>query len=327
MRILSRYGLLIFSIFLTLVAYNNCSKVKFVPTSTSSPSFMSSAADPTLTDPTNQVVCDPFGGSSSKGANLGLLASGVTYVDQSRLAVGVSAGDFMSDLGNSVESLLQHRGASPVGYSPVNLFISAINFPAMYFSQGFLDSSTGVAVKDAGGNMLTEYFGFRLQGQFVTADWPAGDYQIASLTDDGSILTMSRAKGDGSDFVINNDGMHSMKLGCSNSVVHVTAQSKFAFAMDYMQGPRVTIGLMLLYRPVSLSGDAQEPLCGLHTEDDTYFRDHDDNKNPIVAEPQSAYLQLTGAFDKSTGSGGWTVIESDHYNLPENASNPCAKIQ
>ena len=307
MQISTRYTLIISAAIAvtTLAVFNNCGQVKFN-------SANNTANEQTTPPPTAQgnpstptpppVVCSPFGGSGTAAANQGLEAQNVYYVDQTQIPSGDSASTYIAnEIQNSVENLLNPAGITTSSGAPlilstaVNIFLPDINYPDMYFTEGFVNAATGQALQDQNGNTLTSYFGFRLRSQFVAGNWPAGDYQIAVLSDDGSILTMTGGASDGSDFAINDDGFHSMRMGCSTQTVHITSTSNIPLTFDYMQGPPVTIGMILLYRPVSIAGTAQDPLCGQGGGDDSYFfLDHNGSTplNPSV--PQPPYQQLTG---------------------------------
>jgi hypothetical protein len=312
-----------------IAGYNDCGQVQFSPMAglnqnngNNDPNGLPGNPD---NAPTN--VCIPFGGGSqgtsgsgASGGGTGLVAHGVYYVETSQLSAGETP---LQAINNSVEGFFA-PSAPNIGFANVNVLLQSIDFPAMYFTDGFVDSD-GNALKDSAGNTLVQYFGLRIQGSFVPATWAPGDYQIAVLSDDGAILTMSGGQASGSDFVINNDGPHSMKMGCTSQVLHVTANSQIPLTFDYFQGPPVTIGLMLLYRPVTVVGNAQDPLCGQGGSSDSYFfLDHDSNNNPLNPSiPQAPYKQLTGPFNAATGSGGWQVIEAAHYEQPPGLTSSC----
>lgn len=323
---MSRVKTILFVITTTpiLFFFQNCSNNYKITTSPESVSALqaSSATPPLVIPPTPgstpspTTVCNPFGGQTG-AAGQGLLTTGIYYLDVASLPSGVSA---TQAIGNSVVNLL-NPNTPDVHFINTNLYLSSINFPDMYFTDGFTDSS-GDTLKDSSGNTLVQYFGFQAQSVFVPGSWAPGDYEIATLSDDGSILTMTGGQADGSDFVIDNDGAHAMQMGCTTHILHITANSEIPMTFDYYQGPPVTIGLMMMYRPVSVSGSAQDPLCG-KGGDPYYFQDHDSNNNPIPAVPLAPYLQLVGPFDPTTGTGGWKVVEPEHFQLPAGSQSTC----
>jgi len=272
---------------------------------------------PTPSPSSNPVVCNPFGGSSGS-SGMGLITNGVYYVDVASLPSGTSPD---ADINNSVLNLLNAK-TPYVDYANVDVYLSQINYPSMYFTDGFTDSS-GDTLKDSTGATLIQYFGFQAKSVFVPGDWAPGDYEIAVLSDDGSILTMTGGQADGSDLVINNDGAHALTMGCTTEVLHVTANSQIPMTFDYFQGPPVTIGMIMMYRPVSVSGTAQDPLCG-KGGDPYYFQDHDANGPINPATPLAPYQQLVGAFGaQAAGSGGWKVVEPNHFQLPAGTQPAC----
>jgi len=279
-----------------VLGYNNCGQVQFSPAQSSN---AAAGIGPTS--------CNPFGGVTTPGQ--GLLAKGIYYVEQSQLPAGEDPDTVISN------SVLNFFTPNPlIGVNNINIVLPYINFPAMYFSQGFSDGS-GTAVTDSAGNVLTSYFGFSATSTFVPGSLPPGDYQIASLTDDGSVLTIKGGQANGSDFVISNDGTHSMQMGCTTSLLHVTANSSYPLTFDYFQGPPITIGLMLMYRPVP-TGNTQDSLCGKGAQSDSYFfLDHDANNNPITSIPQAPYNQLL--------ADGWQPLEGSNYQLPASAQTAC----
>lgn len=267
------------------------------------------------------TICNPFGGTTASSTG-GLVANGVYYVNVDSLPAGT---DPLSVVNNSVEGFFNANNPN-IGYFSQNVLLSDIDLPDTYFTQGFTDSN-GHQLVTSSGTPLIQYFALRLQSTFVQANWAAGDYQIATLSDDGNILTMTGGQATGSDFVISNDGAHSMQMGCTANTLHVTANSSIPLTFDWFQGPPISLGFIMLYRPVAVVGTAQDPFGGKGGNSDTFFfLDHDSNNNAISPSiAQAPYQQLIAAFNSSTGSGGWTVVEPGHFVLPGNTQNPCTK--
>jgi len=298
-------------IFIALAAavglgYTNCNNAKFSSVGTQAA----------------QQVCNPFGGQSSTPGQ-GLVAQGVYYINPADVTAARKANaDPINYVNNSVENFFDVANNSKLGIVNANLFLNNIGFPNMYFTKGFVDSK-GSALKAADGTQLDEYFAFRAKSTFVLGSWPAGDYQIATMTDDGSILTMTGGNADGSDLKIMNDGNHSLRMMCAHTTLHISANSQIPLTFDYFQGPRVTIGLMMMYRPVAMAGTTVDPLCGQGGQSDTYFfNDHDNNNNAVVPSvPQAPYMQASGGFVPSNGTGGWKVVEAEHFTLSSTVTN------
>lgn len=58
--------------------------------------------------------------------------------------------------------------------------------------------------------------------------------------------------------------------------------------------------------------------------DPYYFQDHHANGPINQATPLAPYQQLVGAFGaKQAGSGGWTVVEPNHFQLPAGTQPAC----
>ena len=314
---------------LIICAFQNCSKVGFTVADKSETGLQAVTSIP-VTPPApvaGPVVCNPFGGStatpaggSAPASTQGLIADGVNYVDTTKLASGQTP---LSVVNNSVEGFFDPTNLE-VGHFDAKMILSDLNFPNMYFSTGFTDSS-GHSLTDASGQLLIQYFAFRAKSDFVSGKWAPGDYQIAILSDDGSQLTMTGGQANGSDLLINNDGAHSLRMGCTQSVLHISANSQIPLTFDYFQGPPITIGFLMLYRPVAVAGTMQEPLCGQGGSGDSYFfLDHTSQNQPISPPlAQAPYLQLVGAFNATSGSGGWQVVEAEHFILPGNMQNTC----
>jgi hypothetical protein len=194
------------------------------------------------------------------------------------------------------------------------LFLNDLNVPTRYFVNGMSDTNGNLVTMLDGSTPLIEWFSYEAKSKFVLGDWAPGDYQIAVLSDDGSILTVSGAGQSGENLVINNDGTHSTKMGCTITVMHIDAKSQFDLTYDYYQGPRESIAFMVLARPLP-TGNPQDAQCGLGASSDTYFFDDHGYPNPAVA--QQNYLDLVNR--------GWKPVDGSHYLLPSSAQkNPCA---
>jgi hypothetical protein len=329
--------LAIVGLFTILVfGYNNCGKVQF-----SNAPVSNAAAG------TGAPICT-FGGAGGPTQGLvatslqyiPLVADGSTYDVQYTLnqgnqalaqsqysgSTGLLSGSSSNIIQNTVEEFFD--ASNPYVNSINNpLYLGAINFPNIYFSEGFTpEGGTPLMVN---GQLLDQFFSFRAISNFIPT-WKPGVYQIATITDDGSVLTLSKAATGGGNLVIKNDGTHSMVMGCTETTITVggTPQT-YPLQFDYFQGPPVTIGLIALYRPLPTDGGL-DPLCGQidgsHTsqygnQGDGYFF-QDSPKAQTVAE--APYKQLVAPIGQTQAdSGGWTPIEASNYNLPAGYSNPC----
>lgn len=290
---------------LSLIGNSGCSPVNFQKAADTS-STANAKNDVPIPDPTPgptpAPVCNPFGGGSGSAGH-GLAAEALFYRSATQSTSLFSSWSGVSTNGNVLNN---------------EICMNDVNVPNRYFVDGFADA-TGKTLTAPDGSIVTEYFGFEAKASFVLGDWAGNgvqDYQIATLTDDGSILTISNAvlqnNGSTKDLVINNDGVHSLKMGCSSDVLHITSQSNpMPLDFKYFQGPKTTIGLIILARPVP-PGNALDPLCGAGGGDDKFF--FDDTVSPT--KPTSNYQALVNR--------GWVPISNSHYILPPNTCS-CAQ--
>jgi hypothetical protein len=155
---------------------------------------------------------------------------------------------------------------------------------------------------------LNEYFSLHFTGRLKTSKAEGSKvYQFAIISDDGAIFSIYN--GSRYQEIVNNDGTHSAKLACSAIPVKVypfTALS-IPFKLDYYQGPRSEIALILMYREWT-DNTVEEPLCG--TEGSAYWF------NPVNSAPQDPYKQLL--------TRGWKPVPDSMIFLNTVSShNPC----
>lgn len=188
----------------------------------------------------------------------------------------------------------------------VSLFFNQLSIPTRPWDRGFVTRS-GDVITTPQGDTLYEYFGINFKSQFTLAPGESsGLYQFAILSDDGAVLRMQDANGDWQE-VVNNDGTHPTRMGCGTYPVDIQEGQYIPFEVDYYQGPRYHISLIIMWRP--WNGDANDPECG-RQGNSRYF---DSTQNP--PSPQAAYQ---GLLDR-----GWQVVSSDHYYLEKPEENPC----
>jgi hypothetical protein len=276
----------------------------------SGPATTSNADTAGTTDPGNTVapslsnVCDPLGnGSTTVKSNNGLVGS-LRYLTPAQL----TDPKLGSDYANFSEV---YNGG--LGYYNGNVFLSSVNVPTRDFTEGFSDNSGGVLLQ-TDGTTLIQYFALQLQSVLVLGHLNPGKYQLAVLSDDGSILTVkggvAGANGSSSDLVINNDGAHSNLLGCNALPVTLSANSAFPLTLQYYQGPPVSIAAMVLYRQAP-SDNSLDPDCGIGKGDDYYF-----SRATNPSTPLAPYQALQAR--------GWSPLPAANYELPGATVNPCA---
>ncbi len=186
------------------------------------------------------------------------------------------------------------------------LFFNQIYVPTRPFDRGFT-TMTGQPIQTPDGNSLYEWFAIRFDGSLVaSANFPPGYYEMGILADDGAILKVDL--GNGLQNIINDDGNHPTRMGCTSTPVYLDQSMPLKYELDYNQGPRYHIALVLMMRPwVDNNAD---PLCG-QQGNSLYF---DSTQDPPA--PMQAYRDLQAR--------GWKPLESQNYLLPTGQSNPCA---
>src|SRR6185437_11769064 len=76
----------------------------------------------------------------------------------------------------------------------------------------------------------------------------SGRYQFAVLSDDGSIMSIN--EGNGFEELIDNNGDTESRLRCADRGINFDASTSLPIKLDYFQGHRYNIALMLLWREV-----------------------------------------------------------------------------
>jgi hypothetical protein len=221
-----------------------------------------------------------------------------------------------------VEDYIQHGTEDPA-----TLYFNQLDVPTRDYLQGF-PTQTGSALKTSSGTSLYEYFGLRFESQIRLAPGDqSGRYQFAILSDDGSIMSINQSGQSGqsgnSGFqqFINNDGITESRLECANQGINFDATTSLPVQIDYFQGPRYNLSLMLLWREVpetscgnGPNGDQDEyrnlydSACG-DSGNDTFF---DWQNNPPTPTP----LWL-GMLNR-----GWKVVGPENFFLPA-STEPC----
>jgi hypothetical protein len=165
---------------------------------------------------------------------------------------------------------------------------------------------------------MYEYFALHMESQLqLGPEDYEGDYQMAVLADDGAVLKVA----DGADptayrMLVDDDGTHPTKMGCSNRTtttqLHMTRSSKIPMMLDYYQGPRYHIALVVMWRPVPDGTDPDvpidDPLCDQSGNYEFFDPDN-------ASAPQANFSALQAR--------GWRVLQNSNYVFPAAATNPC----
>ncbi|MCC7404089.1 MAG: hypothetical protein IT288_06780 [Bdellovibrionales bacterium] len=235
-------------------------------------------------------VCNPFDGSEELG-------------DRTQGLVGKLYYTLPGDP-NYTRAVDYINYARPV--EEVSLFFNQLNIPTRPWDRGFVTRS-GEVITTPQGDTLYEYFGIHFQSHFTLApEEPSGLYQFAILSDDGAVMRMKDSSGNWVE-IVNNDGTHPTRMGCGTFPVEVQQGQYLPIEVDYYQGPRYHISLIVMWRP--WNGSAADAECG-RSGNSRYF---DYTQDPPT--PKAAYQ---GLLDR-----GWQVVSPAHYRLEQPVENPC----
>lgn len=240
--------------------------------------------------PMTKTVCDPFSNASSTKITNGLKAQLVYKT--SGMAVKYNLSDVFSTYKPSEKTL----------------FFSNVNVPTRPFNTGFL-TEAGETLKTDTGEMLIENFGIKYTSFLSLSDTDEeGLYDIATLSDDGTIVKIGR--GVHQETIVNNDGDHPTRMGCSSRFVEMKRGQKIPIEIQWYQGPRYHIANVLMWRKVQ-AGAAKDYSCGA-TGNDLFFSG---------GVPKVTYNNLLAR--------NWKVIAKENFILDEQSSdyNPCVSGQ
>jgi hypothetical protein len=238
------------------------------------------------------AVCDAFSGTATDYDH-GIMAR-MAYLSDDQPRYG-SARDYLTN-GHPIDAAL---------------FFGNFDVPTRPFDRGFVTLG-GETILNEHGNTLYEYFGLKFETVIQLPDAGAvGDYQLALLADDGALIEVDR--GNGWETVVNNDGVHATKMGCATAPVTLSASQGLPVRVQYYQGPRFHISLVMLWRPW-ITDDATRPIADSECGRSGNSRFFDSTQTP--PRPQSAYNGLL--------SRGWSVVPPQAFRLPSSvSSNPC----
>lgn len=248
---------------------------------------------PPLTTP-ERTVCDPFNAGAT-ARDRGLVGNLIYLTDDQPRYTRVR--DYI-DNGTPIQS---------------TLYFDKLFVPTRAFDLGFY-TQDGRLVVNQNDEPIYEYFGLRLESQIMLgAAEEAGWYQFALLSDDGSIMSIKNADGSQTTLV-DNDGTHSTRMGCAAKAVYLNQGDKMPVVLEYYQGPRYHISLVVLKRKLESSEDPNAPAmdvqCG-RQGNSMYF-----NSTVVPSAIQPTYYDML--------TRGWKALDNENYYFPEQASNPCA---
>lgn len=255
--------------------------------------------DAYVADPSRKIfaqkVCNPLSGDDGEGAErLGI--NGRLYYLQSHQPRYAKASETIQ-FGTML---------------PAEIFMNRLFVPTRAWDRGF-QTTDGSLLKNEKNETLFEYFGMELQARLkLSAIEAPGNYQLAILSDDGATVRLTDNTGK-ENLVIDNDDVHPTKMGCATQPIFMNYRSRIPFRIQYAQGPRYHVSLILMWRPVTSETNLNDPLCG-RTGNDEFFNSRFDPSVPSAN--WQALLQR-----------GWKPLEIDNYSLMQSTpNNPCGEV-
>lgn len=256
------------------------------------------------TTPSSKFICEPFGGGSQTQAKNGLKAQ-LSYIDAS---FGLSA-----DTKNAYSVLNYFKAKDPFVQVDTPIYLSQINVPSRSFDQGF-KLSDGTYLSDMKGNKLIEYFGIKMQSVLKLSDTDAdGVYELATISDDGSILYIGSQDVSTATPFINNDGAHSTRMKCATKTITMDHSTRLPITYFYNQGPRTEISNVMVWRYVGQRAasdtiNTKYSLCDA-TDRTNFWNPADSSEGPYA-------LQLK--------KDGYKILNVGNFELPASETNPCS---
>lgn len=263
---------------------------------------------PPLTAP-ERTICDPFQTRSTTDRDRGVLAS-LFYrdLDQPRW---YTARDYIEQ-GVMVESTLYFDQLFIPTRRFDTPFVTSAGEPVLYQNQN----------PDAPPQAVYEYFGLRFESQLQLAENESeGNYQLAVLSDDGAVFYFKNEDGTLRPF-INNDGDHGTKMKCATESISMRRGEKKPFVLEYYQGPRFHISLVLMWRPTPAADDLDRPFNDIECDKQGNTRYFNPEILPDPNDPLKVPSPPTSVFYEMQARG-WKVLQNSNFYFPEQASNPC----
>ncbi|MEW6057179.1 MAG: hypothetical protein AB1540_11250 [Bdellovibrionota bacterium] len=242
----------------------------------------------------SNAVCDPFGDPNHPGAGYdhGIVAN-IAYLsdDQPRYT---QVQDYQLN-------------AHPID---ATLFFGMLDIPTRPFDRGFYTLS-GELLTNHRGDTLYEYFTLHFESVIkLHSSNAAAKYQFGILSDDGATLDVDT--GTGFRRLVDNNGTHPTKFACAAEAIDMNYMTELPIKVDYYQGPRYHISMMLLWREWKEDGtfSPADPECG-RSGNSRFF-----NSTVTPPTPQTAYQNMVAR--------GWQPVPAVNYFLPQSIrSNPC----
>ncbi len=250
------------------------------------------------------AVCDPLNenSDSSKMAIQGELyyRTEKPVVRPNGALVSFDKVDDYIDFGKKVEGTM--------------VFLNQVYTLTRMFDRGF-ESSTGQVLMNEKKEKLIEYFALKLESRIkLDANEEEGLYQLALLSDDGSILEVN--SGNGYEISVQNDKNHPTRLTCG-SIVQMKKGRSLPMKLKYYQGPKFHIALTLLWRKVDQRNlSSKSDLCnGAEIE-----RTGNDMWADVTKYPSTASAKFNQLISKEQG---WKVLAPANFSPVSNLNQAC----
>lgn len=268
--------------------------------------------EPLVTDPamllSDEEIIERYGNVSCES-----LRTLIDYLDQ------IGSTDYFRGLSGTIryqkESCRQEHGSwdhlddfqsDEAGEVDGQLYLTKLDVPTRSFTLGF-PKLDGSMVQTEEEEDLIEYFSINFRtslklGEVEESGW----YEFAFLSDDGVRFQLEET----GEVIADHPEITSTKMVCANRAVYLEKGEALPVSIDYFQGPRDHIALMMLWRPVDDEVAGEDPACGRRGIN----RYHD--SSTIPSEPQQDYFDL---LDR-----GWEVVPDYVFRIPRDEyMNPC----
>ncbi len=194
------------------------------------------------------------------------------------------------------------------------VYSSQLNVPTRRFTDGFSpQDGSSPLVHPETGEVLVEYFMLHYKSELIVSEEEEGQYQFALLSDDGSILRLDKdgaANGIKYVSVVEHGSTHPTRLECGKDFFQLKANTPLPIEVEYFQGPREHIALILLWRKVVPGSQLKYSYCGEQGND--LFFDY----SKLPSKPKDPF--------KTVLSEGWQIIPPSNFLLPSGSGeNPC----
>jgi hypothetical protein len=242
-----------------------------------------------------QFICSPFGNNNQGNATSGLRAE-LAYINPSS--------NLSDEMKRSYGVRDYFNGANQFIKTPTTLFLTQINAPTQNFDQGFL-LSNNTYLSNGSGERLIEWFALHLQSLLkLSPQDDEGEYEFATISDDGSRVFVGSPLRE----IVNNDGVHTVKMMCSTEALQFNRDTKLPLSYYYNQGPRTEIANVFLWRrKLNNAQSGNYKHCG--KSDRMRFW------NPANSS--------AGEYVQDILADGWKVIGANNFELPGSQVNPC----